>query len=78
MKKKSTTARYSLSEVEALRKRGPHEPNLDKTRRNALPAEPLGTDFWKSASVALDHRSQSTVVRRVKPPTTPIEPFHAP
>ncbi len=63
MKKKSTTARYSLSEVEALRKRGPREPNLDKNRRDAPRAESLGADFWKSARVVMPSGKTSVHLR---------------
>jgi uncharacterized protein (DUF4415 family) len=58
MKKKSTTARYSLSGVEALRDRG-----LDKTRRNAPRAESLGADFWKSAHVVMPSGKTSVHLR---------------
>jgi uncharacterized protein (DUF4415 family) len=48
MNRKSTLARYSLSEVEALRKRGE-----DPTRSSAPEAEALPEDFWASARVVL-------------------------
>jgi hypothetical protein len=44
MNEKSTIARYSLSQVKAMRDRGE-----DKTSPNAPEAESLGTDFWKNA-----------------------------
>jgi len=58
MKKKSTTVKYSLSEVEGLRKRG-----LDKTRRDAPRAQSLGTDFWKSARVVMPSGKTSVHLR---------------
>ncbi|MGO9326348.1 MAG: BrnA antitoxin family protein [Terracidiphilus sp.] len=58
MKKKSTIAKYSLSEVEALRTRG-----LDKTRRDAPPADSLGADFWKSARVVMPSGKTSVHLR---------------
>ncbi len=58
MKKKSTTVKFFLSEVEALRKRG-----LDKTRRDAPPAESLGADFWKSARVVMPPGKTSVHLR---------------
>jgi uncharacterized protein (DUF4415 family) len=58
MKKKSTTARYSLSEVEALRARGE-----GPTRRNAPRAESLGPDFWKSARVVMPSGKTSVHLR---------------
>jgi len=58
MKRKSTTEKYSLSEVEALRKRG-----LDKTRRDALRTESLGADFWKSARVVMPSGKTSVHLR---------------
>jgi uncharacterized protein (DUF4415 family) len=58
MKKKSTTAKYSLSEVEALRK-----PGLDKTRHDAPRAESLGENFWKSAHVVMPPGKTSVHLR---------------
>jgi uncharacterized protein (DUF4415 family) len=58
MKKKSTIVKYSLSEVEDLRKRG-----LDKTRHNAPRAESLGADFWKSARVVMPPGKTSVHLR---------------
>lgn len=58
MKKKSTIARYSLSEIEALRKGG-----HDKTRRDAPRAESLGADFWKSARVVVPPGKTSVHLR---------------
>ena len=58
MKKKSTTARYSLSEIQALRDRG-----QDKTRRNAPRAESLGADFWKSARIVMPSGKTSVHLR---------------
>jgi uncharacterized protein (DUF4415 family) len=51
-------ARYSLSEIEALRKRG-----LDPTRSDAPEAEPLGKDFWKSAHVVVPPGKTSVHLR---------------
>jgi hypothetical protein len=48
MKKKPIIVRYTLSEVEALSKRGE-----DPTRRDAPRAESLGEDLWKSARVVM-------------------------
>jgi uncharacterized protein (DUF4415 family) len=50
--------RHSLSEVEALRRRG-----LDQTRRDAPRAESLGEDFWKSARVVLPPGKTSVHLR---------------
>ena len=58
MIKKSTIVKFSLSEVEALRKRG-----MDKTRRNAPEAESLGADFWKSARVVMPPGKTSVHLR---------------
>ncbi len=58
MKKKSTIARYSLSEIEALRQRG-----LDKTRAAVTRAESLGDDFWKSARVVMPSGKTSVHLR---------------
>lgn len=58
MKKKSTIVRYSLSEVEALRERGP-----DKSRPDAPRARSLGEDFWKSARVVMPAGKTSVHLR---------------
>lgn len=58
MKKKSTTVRYSLGEIDAVRKRG-----IDKTRPDAPRAESLGKDFWKSARVVLPPGKTSVHLR---------------
>ena len=58
MKKKSTIVRYTLSKVEALRRRG-EEP----TRRNAPRAKSLGADFWKSARVVMPSGKTSVHLR---------------
>ena len=58
MKKKPTIARYSLSQVEALRKRG-----QDPTRPDAPEAEPLGKNFWKSARVVMPSGKTSVHLR---------------
>ena len=46
MSVKSTTVRYSLSEIEAKRARGE-----DQTREDAPEAQSPGEDFWKQARV---------------------------
>jgi len=46
MSVKSTTVRYSLSEIEAKRARGE-----DQTREDAPEAQSPGEDFWKHARV---------------------------
>ena len=46
MSAKSTSVRYSLSEIEAKRARGE-----DQTREDAPEAESLGEEFWKHARV---------------------------
>jgi hypothetical protein len=48
MKMKPTIVRYTLGEVEAIRKRGE-----DPARLDAPEAESLGEDFWKSARVVM-------------------------
>jgi uncharacterized protein (DUF4415 family) len=58
MKKKSITVKFSLSQVEALRKRG-----LGKTRPDAPEAESLGADFWKSARVVMPSGKTSVHLR---------------
>jgi uncharacterized protein (DUF4415 family) len=58
MKKKSTIVKYSLSQVEALRKRGE-----DPTRHDAPEAESLGKDFWKSARVVMPPGKTSVHLR---------------
>jgi uncharacterized protein (DUF4415 family) len=51
-------ARYSLSEIEAIRKRGE-----DPTRPDAPEAESLGKDFWKSARVVIPRGKTSVHLR---------------
>jgi uncharacterized protein (DUF4415 family) len=58
MSRKSTTARYTLSEVEALRERG-----KDPTSENAAEAESLGPEFWKSARVVMPSGKTSVHLR---------------
>jgi hypothetical protein len=58
MKRKSIIARYSLSEVEAVRKSGE-----DPTRPDAPEAEALPKDFWKSARVVMPSGKTSTYLR---------------
>jgi uncharacterized protein (DUF4415 family) len=58
MKKKSTIARYSLSQIEAKRMRGE-----DPTRPNPPEAEPLPKDFWKSARVVVPTGKTSVHLR---------------
>jgi len=58
MKKKSTTVKFSLSEIEAIRARGE-----DPTRPDAPEAESLGADFWKSARVVLPSGKTSVHLR---------------
>lgn len=58
MSEKSTTVRYSLSEIRAMRERGE-----DKTDPNAPEAESLGEDFWKSAKVVMPRGKTSVHLR---------------
>ena len=58
MKKKPTIVRYTLSEVEALRKRGEYP-----TLRHAPRAESLGAEFWKSARVVMPTGKTSVHLR---------------
>lgn len=58
MSTKPTIARYTLSEVEALRERGE-----DPTRADAPEAESLGADFWKSAHVVMPGSKTSVHLR---------------
>lgn len=58
MKKKSTIARYSLSEVETRRSRGE-----DSTRSDAPEAEPLPRDFWQSAHIVIPSGKTSVHLR---------------
>ncbi len=55
---KPTIVRYTLGEVEAIRKRGE-----DPTRPDAPEAESLGADFWKSARVVLPPGKTSVHLR---------------
>ncbi|QGM98579.1 BrnA antitoxin family protein [Methylocystis parvus] len=58
MNAKSTTARFSLSEIEAARARGE-----DKTRDDAPEAESLGVDFWDDARVVMPPGKTSVHLR---------------
>lgn len=58
MNEKSTTARYSLSEIRAKRLRGE-----DLTRANAPEAESLGEDFWRQARVLMPPGKTSVHLR---------------
>ena len=58
MNRKSTTVKYSLSKIDAMRERG-----LDKTQSDAPIAESLGADFWKSARVVVPPGKTSVHLR---------------
>ena len=58
MSGKSTFVRHSLSEIQAMRKRGE-----DKTNPHAPEAESLGEDFWKSARVVMPPGKTSVHLR---------------
>ena len=58
MSGKSTTVRYSLSEIVAKRARGE-----DETPHDAPEAEPLGEDFWKQARVVVPGPKTSVHLR---------------
>jgi uncharacterized protein (DUF4415 family) len=55
---KPIIVRYTLGEVEAIRKRGE-----DPTRADAPEAESLGRDFWKSARVVMPAGKTSVHLR---------------
>lgn len=58
MNAKSTTAKFSLSEIRAARARGE-----DETRPDAPEAESLGADFWKDARVVMPRGKTSVHLR---------------
>jgi uncharacterized protein (DUF4415 family) len=58
MKRKSTIAKYSLSEVQDLRKRG-----KDPARSSVPEAASLGEEFWKSARVVMPRGKTSVHLR---------------
>jgi uncharacterized protein (DUF4415 family) len=58
MSEKSTTMRYTLSEVEALREGGE-----DRSHSDAPEAESLGAEFWKSARVVMPSGKTSVHLR---------------
>ena len=58
MSGKTTTARYSLSEIKAARARGE-----DQTRSDAPEAESLGENFWKQARVVMPPGKTSVHLR---------------
>jgi uncharacterized protein (DUF4415 family) len=58
MKKEPTIVRYSVSEVEAIRDR-----SNDPTRSDALEADSLGKDFWRSARVVVPPGKTSVHLR---------------
>jgi uncharacterized protein (DUF4415 family) len=58
MSRKSTTVKYSLSEIEDLRRRG-----QDPSRPDAPEAESLGEAFWRSARVVVPPGKTSVHLR---------------
>ena len=54
----STTAKFSLSDIKAMRARGE-----DATAPDAPEAESLGDDFWKSAKVVMPTGKTSVHLR---------------
>ncbi len=58
MSEKSTTVKYSLSEIQAMRMRGE-----DRTRLDAPEAESLGEAFWKQARVVMPPGKTSVHLR---------------
>ena len=58
MSGKSTTVRYTISEIRARRARGE-----DQTRPDAPEAEPLDEDFWKQAHVVMPRGKTSVHLR---------------
>jgi uncharacterized protein (DUF4415 family) len=58
MKRKSTIAKYSLSEVQDLRKRG-----KDPVRSSVPEVASLGEEFWKSARVVMPSGKTSVHLR---------------
>jgi uncharacterized protein (DUF4415 family) len=58
MNEKSTIVRHSLSQIRALRASG-----QDQTSPDALEAESLGADFWKSARVVMPRGKTSVHLR---------------
>ena len=58
MTEKSTIARYSLSQVKAMRDRGE-----DQTSPDAPEGESLGADFWKNARVVMPAGKTSVHLR---------------
>jgi len=58
MSEKSTSVRYSLSEIKARRARGE-----DQTRPDAPEAESLGEEFWRRARVVMPPGKTSVHLR---------------
>jgi uncharacterized protein (DUF4415 family) len=58
MNETSTTVRYSLSQIKAMRERG-----ADPTSSEASEAESLGADFWSSARVVMPAGKTSVHLR---------------
>jgi len=58
MSEKSTSVRYSLSEIKARRARGE-----DQTRPDAPEAESLGEEFWQRARVVMPPGKTSVHLR---------------
>ena len=58
MNEKFTIVRHSQNQVRAMRERGE-----DNTSQNALEAQSLGADFWRSSSVVMQTGKTSVHLR---------------
>ena len=62
MKKKTTTSRYTMAEIDAMIARGDYYYN-----ENPPPAEPLPEGFWKNAVVVEPRDRKCSVHLRIDP-----------